>query len=382
MHKRSMTALVMMLALVRAPWAQALGLPAVVPVEYYGEIGCSHCDTFKDVELPAAERETGAIASLELVDILSTEGYERCTKRLAGLGYDFTVFPVLVIGGNAYQGNAAIKANLVPELAYFARHGRSRPRVDLPVAAGAGPAGQAGKADMRWAILPIVGAGLVDGINPCAFTTLLFFLSYLSLRGRTRRRMALAGMTFAAGVFVAYFMIGLGLFNALRMGGRLPALKLALRVTVSALTAGFLALTVRDVVRMRQGKPADMALKLPDALRDMINASIRGGLGQAAFFTGVFGAGVVVSVLELACTGQVYFPTISFMVQADASPLGIGSLLLYNLAFVAPLLVVLALILSGARQEVLRAFFARHLVASKLSLAVVFAALSVLIWLY
>ena len=249
----------------------------------------------------------------------------------------------------------------------------------MPPTQQGGPPGQAG---MRWAVLAIMGAGLVDGINPCAFTTLLFFLSYLSLRGRTRRRMALAGLTFAAGVFIAYFMIGLGLFNALRMGGRLPALRLALRVTVSALTAGFLALTVRDVVRIRQGKPADIALKLPDALRNMINASIRGGLGQAAFFTGVFGAGVVVSVLELACTGQVYFPTISFMAQTDVSPLGIGSLLLYNLAFVAPLLVVLALILAGTRQEALRAFFARHLVASKLSLAVVFAALSVLIWLY
>ena len=376
-----MTGLILLLALGRAPWAQGPGAPAALPVEYYGETGCSHCDSFKDVELPTAEKATGAVVALELFDILSTEGYERCVKRLAGLGYKFTVFPVLVVGMNAYQGNAAIEANLVPELAYFAEHGSSRPPLDRPATVtGSGKA--SGQAGMRWAVLPIVGAGLVDGINPCAFTTLLFFLSYLGLRGRTRRRMALAGLTFAAGVFIAYFLIGLGLFNALRISGRLPALKLALRIIVSALTAGFFALTIRDVLRLKRGETAGMALKLPDALRSRINASIRGGLGQAAFFSGVFVTGVVVAVLELACTGQVYFPTISFMVQTDASALGIGSLLLYNLAFVVPLLVVLALMLSGMRQEALREFFTRHLVASKLSLAAVFAALSVLIWLY
>ena len=376
-----MTGLVLLLALVRTPWAQNPGAAAALPVEYYGEIGCSHCDTFKDVELPEAEKATGVVVALEMVDILSTEGYERCAKRLAGLGYDFTVFPVLVIGNNAYQGNAAIEANLVPELAFFAQHGSPRPRTDPPVAA-TGPDGPAGRAGMRWAILPIVGAGLVDGINPCAFTTLLFFLSYLSLRGKTWRRMALAGVTFAAGVFLAYFLIGLGLFNAFRIGGQLSALKLALRVVVSAITAGFFALTIRDVLLMKRGVAFDMALKLPDALRTRINASIRGGLGPTAFFSGVFFTGMVVSVLELACTGQVYFPTISFMAQTDASFLGIGSLLLYNLAFVTPLLVVLALMLSGMRQEAIRAFFARRLVASKLFLAVVFAALSVLVWIY
>ena len=64
-------------------------------------------------------------------------------------------------------------------------------------------------------------------------------MSYLSLRSRTRRRAAAAGLAFAAGVFLAYFAIGYGLFNALRLGGRLQGFRSALKLAVSALTAAF-----------------------------------------------------------------------------------------------------------------------------------------------
>lgn len=351
-----------------------LGLRPIVGAEYYGELGCAHCDTFVDGQLPAAEAASGIRVELEAYDILSESGYARCEARLAELGYAFRVFPVLVIGESAYQGNAAIDAHLLPELRSYADTGAWLPRYD-------DAAGGAAKADaVNWSVTAIVAAGLVDGVNPCAFTTLLFFMSYLSLRGGSRRRAAAAGLAFAAGVFLSYFLIGFGLFNAFRLGGRLRSLRLALNVTVSAVTAAFCALTVRDIMALRAGRPADMALKLPDGLRSAINAAIRRGTGGAAFVAGVFAAGVVVSVLELACTGQVYFPAISIMVQADASWRGIGNLALYNLAFISPLLVILGLSLLGMRQEALRAFFTRHLAASKAAQALLFATLAVLVW--
>lgn len=361
-------------------WAVPLAMAQgpTIAAEYYGEIGCAHCDTFAASDLPAAEKASGVDVELVLVDILSAEGYRRCEERLAGLGYTFSVFPVLVIGESAYQGNSAIEANLLPELEYYAGHGGFRPRE-----------GEASVADpksliaaVRWAALPVFLAGLVDGINPCAFTTLLFFMSYLALRGGSRKRIAAAGLAFAAGVFLSYLLIGFGLFNALRLGGRLQSLRLALRIAVSVITAVFCALTVLDIIRLRRGGKADPSLRLPESLRLRINAAVRSGLGSRAFIAGVFGTGILVSVLELACTGQVYFPAISFMVQTDASALGIGSLLLYNLAFIAPLLAVLALALAGVRQEAVRSYFQRHLAEAKAAQAVLFAALAVLVWVY
>jgi cytochrome c biogenesis protein CcdA len=378
----------------------------VVKAEYYGEIGCSHCDTFAKKQLPAAEAASGVRVELELYDILSTQGFKRCEERLAGLGDSFRVFPVLILGENAYQGNSAIDANLLSELEYYAMHGKFLKRppqvpgtsadasagMGSSADAGTGPGSVAGRKGssstvgaMNWAVIPIFLAGLVDGVNPCAFTTLLFFMSYLGLRGGSRRRMAVAGLTFAAGVFLAYFMLGLGLVNSLRMGSQLAGLRLVLKLVVTGLTVWFCILSIRDVHHLLKGKSKgqspDLALKLPETLRLRIDASIRKGMRSKAFYLGLFGTGVVVSILELACTGQVYFPAISFMVQTDASWLGIGSLVLYNMAFVTPLLVILIVILLGLRQEAIRQYFIRHLAFTKLALAAVFAVLAVSVWL-
>src|SRR5207244_2221128 len=51
---------------------------------------------------------------------------------------------------------------------------------------------------------PVVVAGLVDSINPCAVATLIFFLSYLTLGGRRPREMLWICGLFTLGVFVTY----------------------------------------------------------------------------------------------------------------------------------------------------------------------------------
>ena len=58
--------------------------------------------------------------------------------------------------------------------------------------------------------LAVAGAGLLDGINPCAFATIVFFISYMSLVGRKRKEMLIAGGAFAAAVFVTYLLMGMG----------------------------------------------------------------------------------------------------------------------------------------------------------------------------
>lgn len=354
--------------------AAASHKPAAV-LEYYGEIGCSHCDTFEEKILPAAAARAGAAVELIQVDILSASGYERCRARLAEFGQEFRIFPVLVIGNNAYQGDAAIEENLLPELEHFVREGGFRPRRD--------PSGErALSPGMRLEFLPVLLAGLVDGINPCAFTTLLFFLSFVSLGGAGRGRIAGIGLLFAAGVFLAYLLLGLGLFNLLRSGIRMAGFRLALRILVTGLTAAFCALTVRDLLLLRGGKAADMKWGLPEGARKGIHAAIRGGTRGAVLPAGVFLTGVVVAVLELACTGQVYFPALSYMAQTGGGWLGIGGLLTYNLAFILPLLAVLGLILLGVRQERIRRFFEARIALAKGLLALTFAGLAALVWIF
>jgi cytochrome c biogenesis protein CcdA len=88
-----------------------------------------------------------------------------------------------------------------------------------------------------------------------------------------------------------------------------------------------------------------------------------------------------VSFLELVCTGQIYLPAIRMMLF-DVAGLWLKAvfyLLVYNLAFVVPLLGIFFLAYFGVTSEQLRAWLNRHMGITKLATAVFFAALGVLI---
>jgi RHS repeat-associated protein len=58
-----------------------------------------------------------------------------------------------------------------------------------------------------------------------------------------------------------------------------------------------------------------MLLKVPERLRERMARSMSAGVRSGSLVIGAFGAGVVVSLLESACTGQVYFPVIAGLVR-------------------------------------------------------------------
>ena len=68
-------------------------------------------------------------------------------------------------------------------------------------------------------IFTVAFAGLLDGLNPCAFATLIFFVSYLTLSGRKGRQVLAVGTAFTAGVFLAYLAVGLGFHQVLGLFG-------------------------------------------------------------------------------------------------------------------------------------------------------------------
>ncbi len=352
-------------------------------LQYFGELGCAHCDRFQEKTLPRAEAETGIQAEASYHDILSQEGYERCESLLEQRGYTFSIFPVLIIGNNAYQGDTAIKENLTAELTYFARQGSYRPRLEKTTSPASAPSV---KAEGAWALVPIFLAGLVDGINPCAFATMLFFLSWITLRGGSRRRILLCGLSFIGGVFTAYMLIGFGLFSVFRAASQLAVLRRGTRYLFTGLSLILAGVAFRDSLLLRRGEPSRTWLQLPLGLKKRIHRVIRsrprdGRISAAASVLSFASAGILVSFLELACTGQIYFPTITYMVQnsgGKGSPLFL--LLLYNTAFIVPLAGVMILVLAGREQQGIQRVFTRHLSAGKAVMGLLFAGLALLIW--
>jgi hypothetical protein len=148
----------------------------------------------------------------------------------------------------------------------------------------------------------------------------------------------------------------------------------------AVLCAGLALFSFKDFLKARQGEIGDMSLNLPHNLRKRINSVIRRGRKSETYVLGALGTGVIVSLLELACTGQVYLPTIIFVTSVpELRGRAIGYLTLYNLLFVLPLVVVFILAYYGTTSKELSKFLQSNAATVKLGMVALFGSLAV--WL-
>jgi cytochrome c biogenesis protein CcdA len=359
------------------PWIRRGDSPgagsATAVLLYYYTPGCRSCEEFLSVEIPRLEKELRIRIVMEKKDILATSSYEELSSIASANGGAVRELPALLAGNTLLQGDREIREKLAAVL----KAGIASEPAAPPVAAATRP-GAAGLNADRLAIVPVLLAGLVDGINPCAFTTLIFLLASLALAGRGRREVLLIGAVFSLAVFLTYFAIGLGFFAALRAASAAPLVSLILRWVLVLALAVFAGLSIYDYTLIRAGRPGQMLLQLPSTLKKRIHASIRTRVRTAALAGSSLVLGFLVSIFEFACTGQVYLPLLGVLArmhrQADALPL----LALYNLCFIAPLLVVFGASYLGVSSGRITTFFQSHMGAAKLALAAVFIGLAAL----
>ena len=223
-------------------------------------------------------------------------------------------------------------------------------------------------------VVTVAAAGLLDGINPCAFATIIFFISYLAMIGRKGRELILVGAAFSAAVFLTYFTIGLGFFQFLQsIADLMKTLSLILYIAIAIVALVIGGLSVYDIVHIRKGDQRDMKLQLPAALKRRIQLTISKRSRMRNYVFGAAIAGFIVSLLELACTGQVYLPTITWAVQDPAlRQFAYPLLIIYNLMFIIPLVAIILLAYYGLTSQQLAAFLQRRAAVVKLATAIFF----------
>jgi cytochrome c biogenesis protein CcdA/glutaredoxin len=284
--------------------------------------------------------------------------------------------PAVFVGDDALVGEELHTGSLEALLARYADSGTKRICTGWEAASEETVSGIIER--FRSFSLPtVLVAGLVDGLNPCAFATLVFFISYLTFMGREGREVLLAGGAFAAAVFLTYLGVG---FGVLKFLASLPFLDAVSRWIYGFTAVLCLALAVGsfyDWWQARRGKAKDMRLAMPTRLRRRVNQAIRERAGAKAFVPVTFVTGVVVSVIELACTGQVYLPTILFVLGVPEMQAQAGFyLVLYNLMFILPLVVVFVLAYFGTTSQQLGLLIHRHTAKVKLATAALFLLLA------
>ncbi|OGI58143.1 hypothetical protein A3C60_01335 [Candidatus Nomurabacteria bacterium RIFCSPHIGHO2_02_FULL_37_45] len=178
-------------------------------------------------------------------------------------------------------------------------------------------------------LLPLVFiSALLDSVHPCSFSILLITIAFLFGMQLSREKILKLGGTYIAGIFTAYFLIGLGilkvlhLFNTPHFMGKLGATLL--------ITFGVLNLLGRFFPTF------PIKFKIPG-----IAHSSMGKLMDKASFPAVFGLGLLVGICQFPCMGGPYLMVIGLLRDQMTYMSGFNYLLLYNLILIIPLVAVL-----------------------------------------
>jgi len=376
---------------------QESGKPIRVLVFYAA--GCRSCMEVERDILPGIEEKYGDKIVIEKYDIGIARNYGQMIRLEKIYGAEGGYVPEIIVSRYVLMGEREIKAGLdkVIEKALSESQGAEAGGLTKEdVAAYQAP----GAADSlilsrfeSFSAYTVGIAGFLDGINPCAFTTIVFFITFLAFVGYRKREMIIAGSFFTIAVFMVYFLIGLGILRFFRSLGAFGYLAFAINIFIGSMAFLLGILSIIDYFKFRKTKDAKTSiLQLPQSIKNRIHSIIGGDFRQdkkgarktllkIAWIA--FTAGFMVSILESICTGQVYIPTIAYVLKMpDRHMSALSYLLVYNLAFVAPLVVVFILSLYGATSNAFSRFMQKHLGFVKLATAALFFTLALVLIIF
>ena len=185
----------------------------------------------------------------------------------------------------------------------------------------------------------LFATGLLNGLNPCSLSMMLFFLALIASRSGGVMRPAL---WFIAGKFTGFCLLGFGLVQLL---GGIPetVLSVVFRTVLPVLALVMVLRNLLDWQASRKEAYAAIHLQLPDRVRGFNHRWIRKLRPLAEdrrLHPASFGLGMLISGGDFLCTGQVYLATLLYAMRAhpEGGGLAAGGFLLYGLAFVLPLL--------------------------------------------
>ena len=180
----------------------------------------------------------------------------------------------------------------------------------------------------------IIGASLIDGINPCAFGVLIFLLAYLAKTTKKKSKMLVNGFVYIFAVFLTYLFAGLLLLPIIQSLGSFSVYSYVV-LAVIVVIAGLLE--IKDY--FWYGKGFSLSIFPSEAERIKKYVSSVSGNPLTAFALGVF-----VALVELPCTGAVYLAVLALMSFTGITVSNILFLVIYNVIFVIPLVVILLLV--------------------------------------
>ncbi len=187
------------------------------------------------------------------------------------------------------------------------------------------------------ALTTVIGAAAIDSINPCAIGVLILMISVILASKQSVKKMLFLGGLYIFSVFATYLLAGLGLVYFLSKVPIAISEYLSIAVGVLIILAGLLE--IKDYFWYGRW----FSLTIPGFFAKKVH-----NYASKVTIPGIILLGAFVSAVELPCTGAPYLAIIMLLSQYFDFA-AFMMLVLYNVIFVTPLIVILVMVAMGKK---------------------------------
>jgi cytochrome c biogenesis protein CcdA/glutaredoxin len=303
---------------------------------FYGD-GCSHCaavepliDHLKEKYSEVTFAKHEVYKNRENLTLLNSFYDQR------GVDNNRRGVPVLFVGDEMLLGDKEIEIRAEQEIKKIISERLSEKQNNEIEISNATAVSSKNVSDWQQVAIPtLIGAAVVDSINPCAMAVLVILLTALLASG-SKKRALYAGLAFTVSIYISYLAFGFGLFSALHFSGLAGWFNKV--IGIIAILIGLA--NIKDFFWYGGG---GFIMEIPQSWRPKMKSLLK----STTTPLGAFLIGFVVMLFELPCTGGPYFVILSLLAEKTTQTQAIPLLLLYNFFFILPLLIITFLIFVG-----------------------------------
>lgn len=311
------------------------------------------------------------------IDELGNEIIPKSSDLYAAFNTSYTVsspaVPIIFVGDTYYQGLTDIKTH-VDNLSIYNESTNSLKEVFV-------------NEGVLWEDLTgiggfflVLGGGLLDGFNPCAIALLLLFISLLGFTDN-KKTLFIVSLVYILTIFASYYIIGAFLYTVLlQFQNQLTIVSQIISWFLFFLCLFLFIYNLYDYIQAKNENYGNIKNQLPKWIQRInkrivktftstMDSENKKGLISVIVLTVVLG--LILSLTELVCTGQVYIGILYGLTLLD-SAYAYFLLLIYNLMFILPLVIIAAIAIRDNSTNSVSMWILDHMKNIKLANAILF----------
>ena len=173
----------------------------------------------------------------------------------------------------------------------------------------------------------VIVNGLIDSLNPCAIGVLVFYLALLISLKIERKLFIFFGFFYILATYTTYLLIGLGILRAMHLFGIHNFFGWA---------AAFLILAL-GIYNLKEFFLPNLRVPILSAFLN--KCRIPKWKPEITIISAIT-LGVLIAICEFPCSGSIYLATVSLLAAKETFFKGVSYLLVYNVMFVLPLVLI------------------------------------------